>query len=262
MRGYPRYNFDAFDKAAQELRSRGEQVFSPAEQDMQDGFDPEASEEDSEHFGKVILKDLDAIRQAAYVCVLPGWEKSLGCLMELGYAASIEKPVFRHHNPGDEVAFVSPRAIYQATANYYANKASEQHSTILGEAKRLVYGDRNNQYGPPFQDFARTAIRISTTFNIPVWPHEVAMIQIDLKGSRNTWMASKRDSWVDTCGYADCGWRTVQEEEKVLGGPLPRDLRQWSLWSKVVLSLSGMDHAADTVVSGGGGSNSDLPAEG
>jgi hypothetical protein len=42
MTGYPRWNFDAFDEAARQLRSDGHDVVSPHELDLERGFDPDA----------------------------------------------------------------------------------------------------------------------------------------------------------------------------------------------------------------------------
>jgi hypothetical protein len=90
---------------------------------------------------------------------------------------------------------------------------------LLDEAKQLITGDRNNTYGPPTQDFARTAavlnglgfrtVRFSELEGELVaedlQPHHVAMILAAVKLSRLTWSPEKRDSWVDLAGYAACG---------------------------------------------------------
>ena len=40
MRGYDNFNFEAFHAASFDLRSRGYIVYSPAEHDEENGFDP------------------------------------------------------------------------------------------------------------------------------------------------------------------------------------------------------------------------------
>jgi hypothetical protein len=74
---------------------------------------------------------------------------------------------------------------------------------ILDEAKRLVTGERQNSYGPPDQDFKRTAAMWSALKGVEFEPREVAMFMICLKLSRETHQR-KRDSAVDIAGYAHC----------------------------------------------------------
>lgn len=82
---------------------------------------------------------------------------------------------------------------------------------ILDEAKRLTSGERNNTYGPPTQDFDRTAKMWSAMFGNKLKDgesfalHDVALAMMALKLSRLTWSPNKRDSWVDCAGYARCG---------------------------------------------------------
>jgi hypothetical protein len=89
---------------------------------------------------------------------------------------------------------------------------------LLDEAKQLICGDRNAAYGPPTQDFARTAALWSIIFEpllkegVVFDAHHVAMAMIQLKQSRLVWSPSKRDSWTDTAGYAGCGWEAAVEE--------------------------------------------------
>ena len=80
---------------------------------------------------------------------------------------------------------------------------------MLDEAKGLVTGDRNNTYGPPNQDFQRTADMMSAYgFRVddrPLTSADVAIFMSLLKISRLKWTPTKRDSWVDLAGYAACG---------------------------------------------------------
>ena len=75
---------------------------------------------------------------------------------------------------------------------------------ILEEALRITKGDRNASYGPPDQDFQRTAAIWSAIKGVPFEAREVAMFMIALKLSRETHQR-KRDNWVDIAGYARCG---------------------------------------------------------
>lgn len=90
--------------------------------------------------------------------------------------------------------------------------------SVLSEAKTLISGDRNAHYGPPTQDFQRTAALWTIVFEpllkdgAKFLSHHVAMAMIQLKMSRLTWDSDKRDSWVDTAGYAACGYECITEE--------------------------------------------------
>jgi hypothetical protein len=86
-------------------------------------------------------------------------------------------------------------------------------SAVLSDADHLINGDRNNQYGPPSQDFSRTAALWSIYLDgrRSLEAHDVAAMMILLKLSRISWSAETRDSWVDIAGYAACGWDTVQD---------------------------------------------------
>jgi hypothetical protein len=77
----------------------------------------------------------------------------------------------------------------------------------------MIEGDRNNAYGPPTQDFARTAALWSAWKGVPFQAHEVAVFLILLKQSRLAWQPEKRDNWTDTAGYAGCGYECVVPEE-------------------------------------------------
>lgn len=83
---------------------------------------------------------------------------------------------------------------------------SNPRSELLSEADRLVNGDRNNQYGPPTEDFTRTAAMWSAYLGMRIKAHDVAVLMALLKLSRIRWSPEKRDSWVDLAGYAACGW--------------------------------------------------------
>lgn len=89
------------------------------------------------------------------------------------------------------------------------NFSHSVRASVLDEAKQLITGDRNNAYGPPTQDFDRTAGMASAFgFQVngqPLQSHHVAIFMMLLKISRLAWTPAKRDSWVDASGYAGCG---------------------------------------------------------
>lgn len=84
---------------------------------------------------------------------------------------------------------------------------STEEEDVLLEALRLTSGDRQAQYGPPDQDFTRTAGMWSALFGHklkePFEARDVAMAMICLKLSRETHQR-KRDNATDIAGYARC----------------------------------------------------------
>ncbi|MFB9926288.1 DUF6378 domain-containing protein [Amycolatopsis halotolerans] len=91
---------------------------------------------------------------------------------------------------------------------------SNHRKSLLRKAESLVNGDRNNQYGPPHQDFQRTADVLSSLgfcftegrgATRDIEAHDVAIILAAVKLSRLAWSPEKEDSWVDLAGYAACG---------------------------------------------------------
>jgi len=100
---------------------------------------------------------------------------------------------------------------------------SPRESALL-EAIGLVTGDRNAAYGPPTQDFDRTAAALTAMgyrrldpadgFDLPIKPHDVAVMVMQVKISRLMSTPDKRDSWVDIAGYAGCGYECTTEEGK------------------------------------------------
>jgi hypothetical protein len=81
MRGYPRYNFDAFEAAALDLESRGIKIISPHRMDLEIGFDPAGSLDGFDLHG-AIRRDIEAIISTEACIFLPGWDKSTGARAE------------------------------------------------------------------------------------------------------------------------------------------------------------------------------------
>jgi hypothetical protein len=99
MRGYPEFNFPAFHEATEHLRLFGSFVFSPAERDVKEGFDPTGmngtmEELDAINFDmrKALSADCKFIcEEATHIFMLPGWSKSSGATAEraLGLALGL-----------------------------------------------------------------------------------------------------------------------------------------------------------------------------
>jgi len=97
----------------------------------------------------------------------------------------------------------------------------QDKETILDEAKRLVYGDRNDSYGHPADDYQRTA-KMMTGILSPilkegekVTPQLAILCMIAVKVSRQV-NHPKRDNLVDLAGYALCLDRV---ERRLAGDP-------------------------------------------
>lgn len=92
-------------------------------------------------------------------------------------------------------------------------------ASLLNEAKALVCQERNNDYGPPFEDFSRTAdILDAMGYRGPggrrLAAHDTAVILASVKLSRIVVSPQKRDHWADLAGYAACGHECADEESK------------------------------------------------
>jgi hypothetical protein len=103
MRRIEAYNFPAFESAAWFLRGQGLDVWSPAERDLENGFDPVARRltgyedlsEEGFDLAEALLADLSyVIEHADLVVLLDGWEHSYGAQAEASTALALGMPVF------------------------------------------------------------------------------------------------------------------------------------------------------------------------
>jgi hypothetical protein len=212
MRGIPLYNFPAFDAAKEKLISLGHIPISPADIDRSNGFDPAKLPVDHdwdsiESIGldvrQIVRRDLMALVSCEAVYLLDGWRESIGARAEVAVAQWLGLPLcafFPAWMPG--VGHFE--AIGKADTKITSTKEVPPTEDVLEEALRITKGDRNASYGPPDQDFARTAAMWSALKGVTFEPREVAMFMIALKLSRETHQR-KRDNWVDVAGYARCG---------------------------------------------------------
>ena len=84
MRGYPEYNFPAFEEAENRLQILGHEVKSPHRMDLEIGFDPRQDAWTQEDSYKAIRRDVEAIIWCDVVVMLPGWDRSVGARAEHG----------------------------------------------------------------------------------------------------------------------------------------------------------------------------------
>lgn len=92
MSNRTRWNFDAFEAAADALRTAGHDVISPAEIELDRGFDPSAPVEEftPDKYQTALLRDLALIAsEADGVAVLPDWQESNGATAEVALAVAL-----------------------------------------------------------------------------------------------------------------------------------------------------------------------------
>ena len=198
MRGIPKFNFPAFATAAADLRVRGHEVWSPAENDVEDdGFDP--TKDTAQPMRHYMARDVPAIFNSEAIAVLPGWRGSQGARLEVHIATECGIPVL-------DAATLKPIS-----------------ETVCEEAQRLVYGDRGETYGHPLDDFTRTATMWAAILGAGVSAEQVALCMVALKLSREAYQP-KRDNRTDIAGYAECLQRIVTERARrapLASGPEP-----------------------------------------
>lgn len=95
--------------------------------------------------------------------------------------------------------------------------------TVLEEAQRLVYGDRQAAYGHPYDDYSRTARMWEACLGLPAYritPRLACLMMACVKISREV-NAPKRDNMTDLAGYAACAQRCAEREDELnpLGAP-------------------------------------------
>lgn len=168
MTGIPGFNYAAFNLSATSFRDDGATVFNPAET-----FNGDHSRERKEY----MRIDIRALLDSNALYLLDGWQQSKGARLEHEIAQEI----------GLEILYPD----------------ADTNETILDEAKRIVYGDRNESYGDPADDFANIAKMWSVVFGQQVSITQVGLAMACLKIARHL-HKPKRDNLVDLAGYAAC----------------------------------------------------------
>jgi hypothetical protein len=77
-------------------------------------------------------------------------------------------------------------------------------SDILEEARGIIYGRREQDYGPPKVNFQRIATGWSIIFGCDVTPQQVALGMIWLKTARLVENPFDHDGRLDVVGYTLC----------------------------------------------------------
>lgn len=92
--------------------------------------------------------------------------------------------------------------------------------SILLDAWALVHGDRNGTYGPPLQDYARTAAIFDAITCVDLSVPEALLFMVAMKLSRIGYGLGEdfppemlRDSITDAAGYLDCLWWVLNDNQ-------------------------------------------------
>ncbi len=76
--------------------------------------------------------------------------------------------------------------------------------TILERAQEIIYGDRNDSYGPFEVEARKLADMWSAYLGFQLSPEDVPAMMVLLKLSRLSNDNTHTDSWLDIAGYAGC----------------------------------------------------------
>lgn len=190
MTGFLNFNAEVFARYAKKYRDLGYRVISPPELDNGDY---------SHDYAYYIRRDMKVLLDEGVesIYLIPGWHKSRGACLEKHIADILGIPLFD------------------------AETGKPWEETILQEAYRLVHGDRGEDYGHPFDDFAKTVGAINALFGVgdgglfnrPMVQEEWAMAMIVAKVSRQINLG-KRENPVDMAGYAETLQMVVDERAR------------------------------------------------
>jgi hypothetical protein len=191
MRGYDKYNFPAFDDAAERFRSVGWNVINPADLDRIVGVHENTDPLPEGFLRGAMERDLKAICGCDAIALLPGWRKSSGVGVELALANLLQLEVIN------------------------AITMHPMEESILEEAQRITRGDRQDDYGHPFDEHGMIAAHWGLHLGITITAEQVAELMVLMKLVRNK-HRKKRDNAVDMAGYADCLHRITEERQRRL----------------------------------------------
>ena len=83
---------------------------------------------------------------------------------------------------------------------------NSENESVLDEAKRIIYGDREKTYGKPSKNLETIAVMwqsfLDARGDVSLTAKDVAVMMILLKSARLGNDLDHRDSVVDICGYA------------------------------------------------------------
>lgn len=96
--------------------------------------------------------------------------------------------------------------------------SSNNDESVLEEAQRLIYNDRNESYDHPLDNFTRIAQVWSAILGYKVSPEQVGLCMVGVKLAREAYQP-KRDNLVDGAGYFGT-IQMVKDERARRGKPI------------------------------------------
>lgn len=194
MRGLPEHNFPAFHEAAKGLRDQGHEVWSPAEHDLSEGFDP--VNDKPLPLSHYMTHDLPAVCQSDAVACLHGWEKSDGAKLEVYVAQKCGKPVFKVTPEITLESISEARQIDPDTGGEKGVKPERFELLPWEELSEIarVYGYGANKYAP---DNWKKGYAWSQNYG--------ALI----RHARAWWLGEERDSESGLHHLAHCSWHCL-----------------------------------------------------
>jgi hypothetical protein len=204
MTGHADFNFPAFHAAAARLREAGWEPINPAENF---GGRTDLPRE------TYLRADVILLAQCEAIAMLPGWQKSRGAKLEYLLARELNMPVY-------DVATLQPLVnppVPMATLHQLKVVEEAPNETVLAEAIRITDGARQNDYGHPRDDFARTALMWTGILgsklrdDAEIAAGDVPLCMIAVKLARQS-HRHKRDNLVDIAGYSRTAAMVAGEE--------------------------------------------------
>jgi hypothetical protein len=126
------------------------------------------------------------------------------------------------HNPKDKMFYAKiPGGKYKSGQTFEVDlqPVIQDNKCVLDEAKEIVDGARQANYGPPEDNFSAIGRKWAVTLDIigwrpgdPIPPRIVALMMIDLKTCRDAFQP-KRDNAVDIAGYVYCASKFTQNKD-------------------------------------------------
>ncbi len=108
MTGIPRFNFPRFEEVAEDLRSKGYDILSPAEMDDKEVYDTVMQSKDGsqgsgspngETWGDFLSRDVKIVAdEADGVIAMDDWWMSKGARLEVFVATTQNKPIYHYVN--------------------------------------------------------------------------------------------------------------------------------------------------------------------
>ena len=205
MTGIARYNFPAFFAEELRLIDAGEtDILNPARVDMEvDRFDPDNPHPRPMRY--YARRDLESLFECDKMSALPGWDDSKGARAEHAVGSWLGVEQQGALPPSKEYLERANTVIDNIRESWKHTVSEATKDGILEKAKKLVHGDRGEDYGHPLEDFKRTGRIWGAILGIPdVSPLEVALCMMGVKQSRLCNSPEHQDSIADIAGYAEC----------------------------------------------------------